>query len=422
MKINVSAKQLEGTVTAVSSKSDAHRAIICSALCDTATEIVVEECSDDINATVECLCAMGARATRTEHGLIFEQSCAVNSDAVLNCRESGSTLRFLLPVAAALGGRKTFYGSGRLPSRPLLPLMLALEGHNVAFDNKKLPFVSIGKLSGGDFSVAGNISSQFISGLLFAVPLTELGGTVNVTDGLQSAGYVDMTLKTLSCFGVKWEKENDRYILSSASHYTSPKLYKVEGDWSGAAFFLVAGAINGDITVSGLEPQSAQADKVIIDILREFGAKIGIMGNNVRVSTKDARPINVDVSNCPDLFPCLAVLACRAEGKSRLYNASRLRLKESDRVTATANMLRALGVRVNETDDALEIFGTGSISGGTVDGARDHRIVMSASIASLMCSGRGNGSILVTDAEAISKSYPTFFQALQGCNGKYFAV
>ncbi|MBQ9116629.1 MAG: 3-phosphoshikimate 1-carboxyvinyltransferase [Clostridia bacterium] len=423
MKICVSASSLNGEIAAVSSKSDAHRAVICAALCDKVTEVSLGEFSDDINATVDCLTAMGADIKRKEDGFIFGSGAVPGKDATLNCRESGSTLRFLLPVAAALGGRKGFYGAGRLPSRPMLPLMNALESHNIAFDNKKLPFVSIGKMTGGEFSVPGNISSQFISGILLALPLTDGGGTVTVTDGLQSSGYVDMTVRTMQRFGVECScVRGTSYSVASGSHYVSPGNYRVEGDWSGAAFFLVAGAIAGDITVRGLDPESAQADRAILEVLRDFGANITCDGDRVRVRTADARPFSVDVSDCPDIFPILAVLACKANGKSVLYNASRLRLKESDRVATTAEMLRAFNVRVDETEDSLTVYGYGGIEGGAVRGAGDHRIVMSAAVASLMCGKKGNGSVMITDAEAISKSYPSFFRDLTTCGGRYFAV
>lgn len=423
MKVRVAAKNLNGKIPAVSSKSDAHRAVICAALCDGKTEVYLGEFSDDINATADCLSAMGAKIRRTEEGFIFSGGAKRGEDASLNCCESGSTLRFLLPVATALGGRKTFIGSGRLPSRPILPLMTALEGHNVAFDNKKLPIVSAGRLTGGEFTLPGNISSQFISGILLALPLMDEGGTITVTDGLQSRGYVDMTVRTMEKFGVECEKhDGDRYSVKADSKYVSPKIYRVEGDWSGAAFFLAAGAIAGDITVSGLNVDSAQADRAVLDVLRQFGAEVTCEGENVRVKSADAKPFEVDVSDCPDLFPILAVLACRANGASRLCNASRLRLKESDRVATTAAMLRALSVEVKETEDSLTVYGTGSVKGGAVCGAGDHRIIMSAAVASLMCNSQGNPSIMITDAEAISKSYPSFFRDFTACGGEYYAV
>jgi len=423
MNIRVSANELKGRISAVSSKSDAHRAVICAALCDGETDVILGEFSDDINATVDCLAAMGADIRRTDRGYVFKGGAAYGKDATLNCCESGSTLRFLLPVAAALGGRKTFYGAGRLPSRPVIPLMNALESHNIAFDNKKIPFVSVGKLRGGDFTVPGNISSQFISGILLALPLTETGGRVIVTDGLQSRGYVDMTVRTMNKFGINCSKINDdNYLVEGGGKYISPGIYRVEGDWSGAAFYLTAGAISGDITVSGLNVDSAQADRVILDVLCEFGAEVTCDGEDIRVKSAGANPFSVDVSDCPDLFPILAVLACKAKGASRLYNASRLRLKESDRVATTAAMLRALSVEVDEKEDSLTIHGVGSIKGGAVNGAGDHRIIMSASIASLMCSSQGNPSVMITDAEAISKSYPSFFKDLITCGGQYFAV
>lgn len=423
MKVRVAAKNLNGKILAVSSKSDAHRAVICAALCEEKTEVFVDEFSDDINATADCLAAMGAKISQTKNGFIFSGGARHGEDASLNCCESGSTLRFLLPVATALGGRKTFIGSGRLPSRPILPLMTALEGHNVAFDNKKLPIVSAGRLTGGEFTLPGNISSQFISGILLALPLMDEGGTVTVTDGLQSKGYVDMTIRTMEKFGVECVKlEDDKYSVKSDSKYVSPGIYRVEGDWSGAAFFLAAGAISGDVTVSGLNADSAQADRVILDVLREFGADVTCDGENIRVRSADAKPFEIDVSDCPDLFPILAVLACRAKGESRLYNASRLRLKESDRVATTAAMLRALSVEVKETEDSLTICGTGCVKGGAISGAGDHRIIMSAAVASLMCGSQGNPSIMITDAEAISKSYPSFFKDFTTCGGEYYAV
>lgn len=423
MKVRVMAKELNGKISAVSSKSDAHRAVICAALCEGETEVLLGEFSDDISATADCLASMGAIIRRTEQGYVLGGGTVYGRDASLNCSESGSTLRFLLPVAAALGGRKTFLGAGRLPSRPVVPLMTALESHNIAFDNKKLPFVSVGKLHGGEFTVPGNISSQFISGILLALPLTDDGGTVNVTDGLQSRGYVDMTVRTMNKFGVECGKDGvDHYFVKGGSKYVSPGIYRVEGDWSGAAFFLAAGAISGDITVSGLDTNSAQADRIILDVLREFGAEVTCTGEDVRVRSAGAKPFSVDVSDCPDLFPILAVLACKASGTSRLYNASRLRLKESDRIATTAAMLRALSVDVDETEDALVIHGNGVIKGGAISGAGDHRIIMSAAIASLMCGSQGNPSIMITDAEAISKSYPSFFRDLLACGGEYYAV
>lgn len=423
MKVRVCAKELNGKIDAVSSKSDAHRAVICAALCEGETEVLLGEFSDDISATADCLSAMGAQIRQTEKGYVFGGGAVYGGDATLNCCESGSTLRFLLPVAAALGGRKTFYGSGRLPSRPVVPLMTALESHNIAFDNKKLPFVSVGKLNGGEFTVPGNISSQFISGILLALPLTDAGGSIVVTDGLQSRGYVDMTVRTMKKFGIDCGKDGvDHYFVNSGSKYTSPGIYRVEGDWSGAAFFLAAGAISGDVTVSGLDVESAQADRIILDVLREFGADVTCVGEDIRVRSAGARPFSLDVSDCPDLFPILAVLACKANGTSRLYNASRLRLKESDRVATTAAMLKALSVAVDETEDTLTIHGVGSVKGGAVNGAGDHRIIMSAAVASLMCSSQGNPSIMITDAEAISKSYPSFFRDLLACGGQYFAV
>ena len=393
----------DGEIYAPVSKSDAHRALICAATTGLPTDITVSEPNADIGATVECLRALGSRVERTERG--YRVDGKIRGGGALNCGESGSTLRFLLPIAATTGVETTFYGSGKLPSRPMVALTSELRrnGGTVSADN--LPITLSGKIRAGRYELAGNISSQYISGLMMALPMLEGKSEIILTTSLESEGYVDMTVKTLEKFGVRWKKQTGTgYILEDAK-YTTPGVYETEGDWSGAAFFAVMGALGGKININGLDVNSLQPDKNICGILKRFGAKVEMKGKTLTVEKSEAHPFNVDVSEYPDLFPVLAVLACGAKGESRLYNASRLRIKESDRIETTAAMIRALGGRVETTEDSMTVYGSGTLEGGTVDGANDHRIVMSACAATAVT----KGNITVLGIEAVNKSYARFF-------------
>ncbi len=403
------AKWLEGKIKAVESKSDAHRALICAALCDGVTEIGVDALNDDIIATAQALCALGARVIRTDGGYTVYGKASGGGE--LWCGESGSTARFLLPVCGALGKRATLLGGGKLPERPMLPLTEEMRKKGCTVSSDNLPITVSGRLSGGRYILSGGVSSQFISGLLMALPLTGQACEIMLSSPLQSELYADMTLKTLEKFGVSWKKTAHGngffggYTLDAGAEYKSCSRYDVEGDWSGASFFAAAGAIGGDVTLTGLDANSYQPDKAIIDIIRAAGAIVSESGGGIRVKKAALSPINVDVSQYPDIFPILSVLACAAEGESLLYNAGRLRIKESDRIESTAKMITALGGKVETGQDFLRIFGVGRLRGGEVDGAGDHRIVMSAAAASLIC----EDEVKIIGAEAVNKSFPTFF-------------
>lgn len=409
-------------MTAVESKSDAHRALICAALCQGSTKIVLRSSNADIDATAECLRALGTGVERKEDR--FEICGKSEGGGELNCCESGSTLRFLLPIAAALGKETTFVGSGKLPLRPMLPLTEELRIHGANVTSDFLPITVSKAAGGGVYKLPGNISSQFISGLLMALPLTECEPSVNeiwLTTPLESSLYADMTVKTLSEFGVIWEKlepsEKDGHFGGYrlvGGEYTHKDIYTVEGDWSGAAFFFVLGALGGDILIKGLKEDSLQPDKAIMEIVKAAGAVVTKENGGIRVRKGENLPIDVDVSQCPDLFPVLAVLACGAKGKSVLRNAGRLRIKESDRIETTAALINALGGKVVTGDDYMEIYGSGKLVGGKADGAGDHRIVMSAAVASALC----NASVEIIGAEAVSKSYPSFFEVFSHLGGK----
>lgn len=412
MNVQIEPQSLRGTVRAIPSKSDAHRALICAALADDKTlysrlakRLTGAGAAEDLLATVQCLDA-----------LLSDQQ-----PVCLDCRESGSTLRFLLPVAAAVAERTRLTGTGRLPFRPLGELRTQMERHGVQFSAEQLPFEITGRLTGGTYTLPGNISSQYVTGLLLALPLLPDDSQLTLTTPLESAAYVEMTLKTLQAFGIRIQPTKDGFLIPGRQHYHAPDALEPEGDWSNAAFFLTAGMLGSGVELLGLSPDSVQADRAILSCLADFGAEVNATERSVCVASTPSvpkKPCRIDVSSFPDLFPILAVAACAVDGETHLVNAARLRLKESDRIASTAAMITALGGHVTEAPDALTIHGTGHLNGGTVSGMGDHRIVMAAAIASMLCSS----PVQILGAEAVQKSYPLFFEDFQQLGGNVHVV
>ncbi len=402
---------LGGQIAAIASKSQAHRLLICAALADQATGLSCAELSKDIEATAACLTALCAdiRYQNAGYHVAPREKAAV---CRCDCGESGSTLRFLLPVAAALGVETTFVLHGRLPERPLSPLWEELEAHGCTLSRPTADTVRCaGRLTGGTYRMAGNVSSQFISGLLFALPLTGEGSNIMLTSPLESADYVRMTLAALRTFGITVGENEHGWHIPAGQRYRSCGSARVEGDWSNAAFWLTAGAISGEMTVTGLTPDSPQGDRRIADLLARFGAEVAWRDNTVTVRPRRLRGIDIDVRDIPDLVPPLALAAACAEGTTRIYGAERLRIKESDRLQSVAGALNALGAAVEILPDGLLIHG-GTLTGGTVDSQNDHRIAMLAAIASAVCSA----PVTLHGAQAVQKSYPRFwadFEKLQ---------
>lgn len=401
---------LSGTVSAIPSKSDVHRKLICAALSQEGGILPLHApYCDDIAATIRCLNALGASCTETENGLHISPIRRQNN-AHLDCGESGSTLRFLLPVAMCVCDHISVTGAGRLPERPLDALTGEMSAHGVQFQQTKLPLSADGALSGGIYEIAGNISSQFLSGLLMALPLCESDSVIRLTTPLQSAAYVDMTLDTLRQFGaeiiVSTESGLLRYHVKGKQQLHFPEHIMVDGDWSNAAFWLTAGAIQHDspIQVKGLLSDSVQGDKAIVPILQASGAKVEENASGIIVSCGTMSEFDANMEKIPDLLPVLAVRAALSSGSCHFLNAERLRLKESDRLASTAAMLRALGGSADEYPDALCVHG-GQLTGGTVDAQNDHRLVMAAAIAALKCTE----PVTILGAEAVNKSYPSFF-------------
>ena len=411
MILQITPTALTGSVKAIASKSVAHRLLICAAFADHPTHIFCEELNRDIEATAACLSALGASIVREDKFYHVTPIQQLPKQAILPCGESGSTLRFLVPVVAALGVSSSFQMEGRLPDRPLSPLREELEAHGIRLSAPgSNPLTVSGKLTGNEFSIAGNVSSQFISGLLFALSLRAEPATLTVEGKIESAPYLDITADALSLFSARPEKNDAVYTVSACGRLRSPESIAVEGDWSNAAFALSAGAIGKHpLTVYGLNPHSHQGDAAIANLLVQFGATLQEKNGSYTVTPAPLHGITVDASQIPDLVPILATVASVAKGETRIVGAARLRLKESDRLVAVSTVLNGLGANVTETEDGLIIQGKPSLSGGRISSFNDHRIAMSAAIAASVCSS----PVVIEGAEAAAKSYPGFWEDLR---------
>jgi len=416
--VKVSPCRLNGVVRAIPSKSQAHRALICAALADKPTSIECSGGSDDITATADCLSALGAKIGHEQGVYVVHPLKRDSNDAAtLGCGESGSTFRFMLPIASALGRKASFILKGRLPERPLSPLYEELVRHGAELSPQgSVPFLAEGKLVPGRYSLDAGVSSQFISGLLFALPLLDGDSELQLTGQAESFPYIELTLAMLETFGIKTEFKNDIFFIPGGQTYRSPGRAKVEGDWSNAAFWLSAGAIGeGSITCTGLNLKSRQGDRAILDILTNFGASVEFIESDFRVTVSGGklRGIEIDARDIPDLVPVLAVVAAAAEGTTVIRNAGRLRIKESDRLSAVSGILRALGVDAAETADGLVIHGGKAFKGAQVSSRGDHRIAMSAAIGATVCAE----PVVIQGAQAVNKSYPGFFDDLRLLGG-----
>lgn len=415
MIMSVSPSYSQGSIKAIASKSIAHRLLICAAFGDRKVKINCAQTNKDIEATAACLSALGAKISRV--GSVYEVEPVsfdtLQKNATLPCNESGSTLRFLIPVVAALGANSSFLMEGRLPQRPLSPLREELESHGISFSYPQDNILKIeGQLKGTNFSINGGVSSQFISGLLFAMSLMPQRSTLSVTGKIGSAPYIAITQDALALFGVIAEKNGNIYTVGERSQFASPCYIDVEGDWSNAAFPLCLGILGkGSISIMGLNCTSSQGDSKIIDIIRRFGGKVVALpsGDGYIAEPSNVCGCDIDAEDIPDLVPILSVLASVAKGKTTIYGASRLKLKESDRLQTVCDMLSTLGGDIKQTDDGLIINGVPSLTGGRVSSYNDHRIAMSAAVAACVCSA----PIIIENAEAVEKSYPSFWEDMR---------
>lgn len=411
--------KLTGTIAAPPSKSQTHRAIICASLAKGVSTVSPIELSEDIIATLNAVSALGAEVEMRGNSVIIDGTNTFNKGfAAIDCGESGSTLRFILPLAAAGGVTSYFTGRGKLPSRPIDTLLSELQNHGINADGTSLPLTISGRLTSGTFTLPGNITSQFISGLLLCLPLIDEDSEIVLTSPLQSVNYVDITIDCMESFGVKVEKTPNGYLIKGGQSYT-PQSFTIEGDWSQAAFFLAAGSLGGDCVITHLNPASKQGDKAIADILSRFGANIAWQGDgSIRATSTPLKAIDIDASNIPDLVPILSVVAAFSEGTTTISGAARLRIKESDRLSAVCDNLTRLGVEVTEKPDGLIIKGTNTIKSASLEGYNDHRIVMSMAIAAL----KAPEPVLITDYYSINKSYPTFFEDFGKLGGEFYVI
>ena len=393
MDITIFPRKLKGTVKAIPSKSQAHRILICAAFADRDTYMICPDTNQDIEATAGCLQSLGADILRTSDGYQVSPIQTLPKSATLDCKESGSTLRFLLPVCAAVGVDTTFLMSGRLPFRPLSPLWEELERMGCKLSRPTENTIRChGQLHSGSYSIDGSVSSQFITGLLFALALLPGENSLTITGNLESKPYVDLTLQVLSMFG----KEFDGTRFIKESSLISPGQVTVEGDWSNGAFFLAAKAMGNEVEITGLSDQSKQGDRAAKQILNDLSQHITIYGNDI-----------------PDLVPILAITAGAKKGAT-FEQIGRLRLKESDRVAAVAEMLSALGAAVQVSGDRMTVF-PANYQGCMIDSKNDHRIAMSAAIASTVASG----PVTILNAQCVSKSYPHFWSEFTRLGGYY---
>lgn len=410
-----------GIVTPPASKSIAHRAVICAGLAAIygGGESVIENLalSKDITATLNAMESLGARYVRDGSALIVTRGES-RSDTI-DCGESGSTLRFLLPIAALDGAERLFTGRERLMERPLDAYDEVFNTAGVRFERTERGVTVQGPMKSGAFRLPGNVSSQYVSGLLLALPLLDGDSEIVLTTGLESKAYVELTIDVMRGFGVEIEwtepsrfrvKGGQRYAFEDFQQYKRESFF-VEGDWSQAAFFLAAAALGRDVKCCGLNPESLQGDRAFLDILRQAGARVETDANgDIRVKAEKLTAVTVDAREIPDLVPPIAALCCFCEGVSTITGAERLRIKESDRLRALTESLGGLGARISETSDGLSIEGISSLEGGTVDAHGDHRIAMAAAVAAI----RSSWPVYLTGYECVDKSYPAFWDDWEG--------
>lgn len=422
--VTIKPSELSGKILVPPSKSMAHRAIICAFLSEGTSVVDNIELSNDIIATCGAVEALGAEIDIVEGSVQGRKKLIINGTGSvkvkkerIDCGESGSTARFIIPVSRLAKEKVVIDGRGKLVQRPFDVFFPIFEAQNIRYrtHNGKLPLVLEGSLKSGEFKLRGDVSSQFISGLLFALPLLPGNSTIIPTTKLESSGYIDMTIEMLKRFGIEinFNREQNIIEILGWQRYI-PQNYTVEGDWSQAAFWLTAGALSGPVSVGGLNKDSTQGDKVIETILSEMGADISWEDDLITVKKSPLTGINADVSQFPDLVPILAAAGACAEGKTVLYNAARLRIKESDRLRAIATELKAVGAEITEKEDSLQIIGKKSIEGGRVYGWNDHRIVMSAAVLASKC----RKNVTIEGSEAVNKSYPAFWEHYKSMGGK----
>lgn len=407
MNVTVKKSVIDGTVTALSSKSVLHRLLILASFADSETKIVCNDYGKDVERTAECLTTLGAKIDRVSDGFIVEPIKTPNQNVTLNVGESGSTFRFLLPIVSTLGVTATFVGAEGLKKRPIYPIVNLMKENGVEFTSDSLPFTVSGKMEAGNYEIDASLSSQFITGLLIAFSLMDEKSTLTVKS-LTSKEYVDITVWAMEIFGQKVEN-----FIVNPTGLKSPNTVVCEGDWSNGAFILALGLLRGKATCKGLNEDSKQGDKVFVDYARKMGGDISCYKEVVSKKSK-LKGATLSVKNCPDLAPILAVLMANAEGESKLVGVDRLRIKECDRLQAIIEFLDKCNVENYYENDVLTIRG-GKISPCNLDGKNDHRIAISSIVLLSEVGGTVEG------VECMDKSYPNFLKDFEKLGGEYDA-
>ena len=419
LKINPS--KLKGEVKIPPSKSMAHRAIICAALSDGLCIIENIDYSDDIIATIDAMNSLGAKIVKHKDYIEVIGAYGSNEKAketrVIDCNESGSTLRFLVPISLLFKGSSKFIGRGNLGKRPLTTYYNIFErqGIEYSYEEGNLNLVINGELKPGTFEVEGNVSSQFITGLLFTLPLLKEGSKIIITTEMESKGYIDLTLRAMSDFGVEIINNNYREFIIKGNQKYNARNYRVEGDYSQAAFFLCADSLGNEVLCKDLDLNSLQGDKEVIDILERMNVVFNANDIGVKGTTNgELTSTVIDGSQCPDIIPVLTSVAALTKGTTEIINAGRLRIKECDRLAAVTSELNKLGAKIIEKEDGLVVTGVEKLQGGVeVWSHKDHRIAMTLAIASTRC----EKPIVIKDYECIAKSYPNFFEDFKALGG-----
>ncbi|MDR2854862.1 MAG: 3-phosphoshikimate 1-carboxyvinyltransferase [Methanomicrobiales archaeon] len=409
--VSRSESELEGSVCSVPSKSSTHRAFILASLSHGSSHIINPLEGKDTQATRKVLSAMGVSFEKEDVGWRVESEGIKAPLKMLDCENSGTTLRIMTGVSSLLDEKVVLTGDDSLKKRPMSPLLSSLERLKVACGSVNLdgcaPVFVNGPMIGEETEIRGDISSQFISSLLIACPLKEDNTNITLTSPLTSAPYVDMTISMMGTFGVSCKREDERFIVPGDQAY-SPRSYTVPGDYSAAAFPLAAGALSGSVTVQGLDPEDIQGDRKIIEILKNFGADVKVRGWDVTVSKGALKGCMVDMASVPDLFPIVATVATQAEGETILFNAKHLRYKESDRIATVTEFLQNMGAHIKEKEDGCVIEGPSRLKGTTVDTYGDHRVMMASAIAATIADGR----TIIEDGNCHEVSYPSFKEDL----------
>lgn len=414
--VAINSSILKGEINIPPSKSMCHRAIICAGLSEGISNVKNVVFSKDIDATIDAMNSLGVNIEKNNNDLVIKGNGdleVVNSN--INCEESGSTLRFLIPLVSLMSKSVTFEGKGKLIERPLDPYYEIFKNQKIDYKNVKgnLPLTINGQLKSGEYKIKGDISSQFISGLLFTLPILNGDSKVIITTELESKPYVDLTLDILKRFSIDVINKNYKEFIIKGNQKYKAIDYSVEGDFSQAAFWLAAGILGADVSCSGLNMDSLQGDKSIIKIIKAMGGRIQIENDKVKALSCKIKSTVIDASQCPDLVPILTVLAALSEGKTEIINAARLRIKECDRLTAIRTELNKLGANIEEKPDGLVILGKENLKGGIVNSWNDHRIAMALAVASIKCTT----PVTIEDSLCVRKSYPDFWNDFKKLGG-----